>query len=115
MTENSQDRIEELRNLVKEMQDYGEFETSEQRVVCAACRWPDGHIILGIRHYSPDMRLSIALQGYNPVEQGIEQGFVDQRGRFLTRQEAYEIAERQGQYKPYPPFTRGTLYSEDLY
>lgn len=105
--------IQELRQLVKNQQEYGSI--YPKWVVCAACRWPDGHIISGIRHYSPDMRLSIALQGYNPVEVGIEQGFIDNYGNFLTRQEAYKIAVENKQYRPYEPFTPGTLYSEDLY
>lgn len=86
----------------------------ERRIVCAACRWPDGHVILGIRHFSPDMRLSAHKQGYDTIDCR-EQGFVDQWGNYLTRQEAYVIAERQNQYKPWDPATPGTLYSEDLY
>lgn len=105
--------IEELRKLVKNQQEYGS--NLPRRVVCAACMWPDGHIISGVRHYSPDMRLSIALQGYNPTEMGIQQGFIDQFGAFLTRQEAFKIALSQGQYRPYEPYNFGTLYSEDLY
>jgi len=104
--------VQELRELVKNHQEFGSIK--EKRVVCAACRWPDGHIILGIRHFSPDMRLSAALQGYEHVA-GIDQGFVDQYGQFLTRQEAFKIALENGQYRPYEPYTIGTLYSEDLY
>lgn len=104
--------IEYLRQIVKDQQEYGS--RGESRIVCAACRWPDGHIILGIRHFSPDMHLSAKLQGYEHVP-GIDQGFVDQYGRFLTRQEAYEVAVKQGQYKPYEPYTPGALFSEDLY
>lgn len=109
------EEITALRELVKNQQEYGS--NREQRVVCAACRWPDGHIILGIRHFSPDMRLSAALQGYetSPKEGRVEQGFVDQYGVFLTRQEAFKIALSQRQYAPYEPYNIGTLYSEDLY
>ena len=88
--------------------------SADQRVVCAACKWPDGVVVTGIRHFSPDMRLTAARMGRSPVGR-VEGGFVDQWGNWLTRQEAYEIAERQGQYRPYEPFTPGTLYSEDLY
>jgi hypothetical protein len=45
---------------------------------------------------------------------GAEQGFIDQYGQFLTRQEAYTIALEQNQIL-YPGFDSGTLYSEDLY
>lgn len=106
------DNIEELRELVKNQQEYGSIR--EKRVVCAACRFEDGHIILGIRHWSPDMRLSAALQG-REIAVKHDQGFVDQYGQWLTRQEAYQIAVKNDQYKPYPPSTPGTLYSEDLY
>ncbi len=106
------DQIEELRQLVKDQQEYGSI--CEKRVVCAACRFEDGHIILGIRHWSPDMRLSAALQG-REIAVKHDQGFVDQYGNFLTRQEAYDIAAKNGQYNPYEPYTPGTLYSEDLY
>lgn len=104
--------IDELRKLVKDQQEYGSIH--EKRIVCAACRWPDGHIILGIRHFSPDMHLSAALQGYSPKDCR-EQGFVDQYGEYYNRQDAFKIALKNGQYRPYEPYNFGTLYSEDLY
>lgn len=103
--------ITELRQLVKDHQEYGS--SQPKRVVCAACRWPDGHVIIGIRHFSPDMRLSAALQGYRGLN--VEEGFVDQYGNFLTRQEAFKLALANGQYRPYGTYIFGTLYSEDLY
>lgn len=106
------DEIAELRTLVKDQQEYGS--SLPKRIVCAACRFDDGHIILGIRHWSPDMRLSAALQGYCPTKKH-DQGFVDQFGVYLSRQEAFKIAISQGQYRPYEPYNFGTLYSEDLY
>lgn len=108
------DKIEELRKLVKDTAEYGSRRETPRRIVCAACRWPDGHVILGIRHFSPDMHLSAALQGYDPKDCR-DQGFVDQFGNYLNRQEAYVIAAGNGQYQPYEPYTPGTLYSEDLY
>ena len=45
---------------------------------------------------------------------GGEQGFVDQYGRFYTREEAWVIAEKNGQIKNHVS-TPGTLYSECLY
>lgn len=108
----SDNDLEDLKIFEKEIQ--GCMVPEDQRVVCAACRWPDGHMILGIRHFSPDMRISAKLQGYDPSESR-EQGFVDQWGNYLTRQEAFTIALRNGQYRPYEPYAIGTLYSEDLY
>lgn len=89
---------------------------AKRRVVCAACVFPDGLMLTGIRHFSPDMRLVANKLGYTTKDYAAaKQGFVDQWGNFLTRQEAYIIAYRQGQYNPYEPYTPGTLYSEDLY
>lgn len=106
--------IEALKEFVAETQAMSD--PALQRVVCAAVRMSDGVIFTGIRHFSPDMHLVITLAGYNEDKKiGAEQGFVDQWGKYLTRQEAFDIALRNGQYRPYPPFTFGTLYSEDLY
>lgn len=44
-----------------------------------------------------------------------DQGFIDQYGVWMDRQEAYKIAEAAGQVKFGPEHSRGTLYSEDLY
>lgn len=114
--------MQELRKMVAEQQAYGADKA--QRIVCAACRWPDGHVILGIRHFSPDMRLSAALQGYD-VAECREQGFVDQFGTYLTREEAFKIAMQQGQFRAYQSaittafdiskIKTDKLYSEDLY
>lgn len=104
--------IDKVRDAVKHMQ--AATVSEERRIVCAACLADDGTIFTGIRHYSPDMVLMINLAGYSGRVMG-EQGFVDQWGNFLDRQEAFKIALRNGQYRPYEPFCFGTLYSEDLY
>jgi hypothetical protein len=45
-----------------------------------------------------------------------EQGFVDRYGNFLTRGEAFELAEHAGQIKVKTGNTSAkVLYSEDLY
>ena len=36
------------------------MDRSERRVVCAAIRAADGDVLLGIRHYSPDMHRQIS-------------------------------------------------------
>lgn len=106
--------LESLRGFIKETQECAVDEKA--RIVCAAVRMKDGTIFTGVRHYSPDMRLMITLAGYNGKKlAGAEDGFVDQWGRFHNRQEAFHIALRNGQYRPYPPYAFGTLYSEDLY
>lgn len=97
--------LEKLRAEVKNQQDYGQ-KFRNKAVVCAAIKFSDGHIILGIRHFSPDMVLSAALQGYD-IKKHTEQGFVDQYGAFLTREEALKIISPLGR--------KTRLYSEDLY
>lgn len=97
--------IEQLKSEVKKQQEYGE-KFKNKCVVCAAIKFEDDHIILGIRHFSPDMVLSAALQGYD-IKKHTEQGFVDQYGAFLTREEAQKIIS--------PLSGKTRLYSEDLY
>lgn len=86
-----------------------------RRIVSAAILMEDGLIIVGIRHYSPDMRATMKRvygDKYHLKEK--EQGFVDQMGVFLTREDAWKIAEKEGQIiRNVAPY--GTLYSENLY
>lgn len=94
------------------------------RVVCAAIRHQkSGVIITGSRHYSPVMRAVILCicEGVEEARaQGwydCEQGFVDQKDEFLTREQAWRVAEAAGQIrgKDGKGHSPGTLYSEDLY
>lgn len=94
----------------------------QRRIVCAAIRAADGSLLLGIRHYSADMHEQIEqrLDGEKfKHRSGADQGFVDQHGRYLTREEAYVVAVMAGQIvRPHacpegPDATR--LYSEALY
>lgn len=95
---------------------------SERRVVCAAVRGAGGGIILGIRHYSRDMHEQIKsrIDGYRFHTRGDEdQGFVDQHGVFMSREEAYQVALAAGQLR-YPEacgqgLNGPKLYSEGLY
>lgn len=86
-------------------------------VVCAALFHPEtGRIITGPRHFCPTMRQQIlASEGFPFWKTGaVTQGFVDQFGAFLTRKDAWIIAERNGQIKR-EVSSPGTLYSENLY
>lgn len=85
------------------------------RVAQAACNY-NGLIVTGTRHFCPIMHLQINAMGGDKVlgewsPDGHIQGFTDQYGNFLTRQEAYVIAKAAGQITrgDYEP---GTLYSE---
>lgn len=44
-----------------------------------------------------------------------DQGFIDQWGLFLTREEAWTVAVEKGQIRRQVNTPEGTLYSEHLY
>lgn len=86
------------------------------RIVAAAMLMKDNSIVVGIRHFSPDMR-AIMRRAYGEKDyhlQVAEQGFVDQYGTFYDRESAWVIAEREGQIREQVSIP-GTLYSENLY
>lgn len=89
------------------------------RIACAALRHPSGLILAGVRHFSPDMRAMIARleqTGITPESwNSAQQGFLDNKGLFLSREQAWRIAEAAGQIRPHPSVRPGTLHSEDLY
>lgn len=71
-----------------------------KRIVCAAIRNSKGRIITGARHYDGIMHTTLNyctdhLDWEDPSQ--ITQGFIDQRGNFLTREEAFDIAEANEQ------------------
>ena len=85
-----------------------------RQIVCAAIR-KNGLIICGARHFDEIMRGVIKAMP-EPNYCKWEQGFIDQKGIFLTRQEAFTLAKERGQIQtktgsPDIP----TLISEDLY
>lgn len=86
-----------------------------QRVVCAANRCRDtGKIAIGVRHFCPIMReIMDAMPG--PKWPTSEQGFIDQLGNFLTREEALEIAKRENQIVRRCGGDKHKLFSENLY
>lgn len=90
-----------------------------ERIVCAAIKL-DESIITGVRHYDKNMMAIIhELNGDKPIEESpwvkAKQGFITNKYRFVTREEAWAIAKSQDQIywgKDRPP---GPLFSEDLY
>ena len=91
-----------------------------QRIVCAANRHPSGELILGIRHWDNIMRKSLTLQPRLGAQSPhlYDQGFVDQQGNFLTRTEAWQVAQAASQIIRRvggDTANCGTLYSENLY
>lgn len=92
-----------------------------RRVVCAAVRMSDidHSLVLGPRHWDETMHKQCAVLVWltlpDPHE---EQGFIDQFGVFMDRQEAWKVAEAAGQiiYRcGGDDANGGTLYSENLY
>lgn len=83
-------------------------------VVCAANRLKtNGRIICGARHWDAVMRSQVKDgEGFGG---DWEQGFVNQFCEFLTREEAWEIARKNGQIINHEWDNQKTLYSESLY
>lgn len=93
-----------------------------RRVVCAAIRAADGSVLLGIRHYSADMHNQIEWRRDGSKFQhrhDEDQGFVDQHGIFMSREEAFKVAFDAKQITDYKACGHGLdgmkLYSEGLY
>jgi hypothetical protein len=99
------------------------------RIVSAAMLMKDGLIVPGVRHFSPDMRAVLQRiygDGYHCKVK--EQGFIDSHGNFLSRKDAWDRADKNGQIFVYDPCgdgvlipqpknqgTRELLFSENLY
>lgn len=91
-------------------------------VVCAANRSTvTGKIICGARHWDHIMRQQVEWLKDHPTGLkmpdewvGCDQGFIDQYGQWMNRQEAWMVAKAAGQIKQ-TTGASGTLYSEDLY
>lgn len=87
-----------------------------RKVAQAACNY-GGYIVTGTRHYCPIMNLQIDAIGHPVLINfagglaNVVQGFTDQYGVFMTRQEAYIVAKEAGQLLPRHEFGN-TLFSE---
>ena len=104
-----------------------------QRIVCAANKNKvTGEIVLGLRHCDLIMQESIQNHldswsfrtSFNELEamrkswRRAEQGFIDNKGQFLNRQQAWYVAQFSNQIvKRVGGDTKGDgcLYSENLY
>lgn len=85
-------------------------------VVCAAHRYEDGLIICSPRHYDSVFHACRKAAGRSGATHGHpEQGFVDQRGNFLTREEARAIAVGREQIRRRCGGDEKRLFSENLY
>lgn len=108
-----------------------EYVDIPERIVCSACQVfvderdgtnEDGseiiHAVYGLRHYDPFMRKQIKEleKQYNYALLDWEQGFLTNKGRFVDRKEAMEIAKAQNQVIRLSGSPNSDiLFSEDLY
>lgn len=87
------------------------------RIVCAAIRHTETELVIPcVRHYDPQCRVLLEeLQCYCPAHFPTVAGFLTNTGEFLTRQQAWIVAEKAGQIRPHPSQVPDELHSEDLY
>lgn len=85
-------------------------------VVCAANKYGD-LIFTGVRHYCPVMVFNMKWYDIKALRllHGEVQGFIDQHGVFMTREEAAIVAAAAGQLDRYGDVKPTVLFSEDLY
>lgn len=82
----------------------------QRRIVCAA-NLIGARIVLGVRHWDALMH-----EAAKHADDGPEtQGFVDNFGKFLTREEAWSVALAAGQIIHRCGGDGVELYSENLY
>jgi hypothetical protein len=86
-----------------------------QRVVCAAIR-KEGRIICGPRHFDSIMHATMtSSERETKFWIDADQGFVDQRGNYLSRTEAHGVAVSRGQVIRWVGGDDIELFSENLY
>lgn len=86
-------------------------------IVCAANRFiPTGDIICSARHYDENMVRQMHMSNIPWKEvKDVEQGFIDQFGVFMDREEAHKVATEAGQIKYRCGGDIKELFSENLY
>ncbi|WP_228403197.1 hypothetical protein [Pasteurella canis] len=68
-----------------------------------------------VRHYSPDAHETLGMIDDYYTEHEVQQGFITNKGRFVDRKEALEIAKQNNQIKFSLDYEPNELYSEMLY
>ncbi len=86
-----------------------------QRIVCAAILTTNGVVVCSARHFDECMHKQIAQMGDLGQLHEADQGFIDQWGNYLTREEALAVAKRQNQIRREVGGGDTKLYSEMLY
>lgn len=93
----------------------------EERIVSAAMKMPNNVIVMCIRH--SDTHFQIIVDVFSNGDEitarhlswNSEQGFITNKNRFVSRKEAWVIAENAGQIIRNKDQNVGTLFSEHLY
>ena len=88
------------------------FDIQPERLVSAAIQ-RDDIIVMGVRHFDKIMQRQLEVA--NLDRKGWEQGFVTNKLRFVTRDEAWGIAVANDQLCWGKDREPGKLFSEDLY
>jgi len=105
-----------LRTTLQSQADEYEKVREQERIICAAVRASDGYVFRGQWHATA-MYAPFGLQGMPKYKDekphGDDQGFVTSLDRYVTREEAWEIAKAAGQLNS-RDHQEGELYSEDL-
>ena len=87
----------------------------ERRIVCAAIRNEAGCIICSARHFDHLMNMQVA-KSMASWDGKVEQGFIDQRGEFLSRTDAWKVAwEAKQVRRRVGGDEKCVLYSENIY
>ena len=126
-----EERQELFNEFIKLLNQKREYVDIPERIVCSVCQVfvdkrdgtnEDGseiiHEVYGLRHYDPFMRKQIKEleKQYNYALLNWEQGFLTNKGRFVDRKEAMEIAKAQNQVIRLSGSPNSDiLFSEDLY
>lgn len=88
-----------------------------RHIVCAANLFNHNGkeiIVTGVRHWDPIMSAAVDAIGIDDKKDH-EQGFVDQYGIFVTREDAATIATKNEQTMRDSRFIGGVAYSENFY
>lgn len=88
---------------------------ARRRVIASACRARTGELVVGPRHWDECMhRMKASMKGIDWAFH--TQGFIDQFGFFMDREEAYVVAAHQNQIvNPDAALAGNRLCSECLY
>ncbi len=80
------------------MEGHTESPKNKEETISAAAIEYEGEIFRGRNHAEAIMEMEMKIPDYEPNK--VRDGFVTSTGRYVERDEALEIAKRQGQTKP---------------